>query len=148
MLTLGTFEHVEPAWTPSPEMKNPQNVNEVLAAPNRNDWVRAIEKEFNNMNCPSVYDDVDHTDDMHVIDSGWVFARKFKDGKFELSHFSGARPSQLFITPRSDGTSGWIARRLAMGARSTVSREVSAFARALPEQPRIKKLYDEITQQH
>jgi thiol-disulfide isomerase/thioredoxin len=28
----------------------------------------------------------------------------YKDGKFALSHFSGARPSQLFITPQSDGT--------------------------------------------
>jgi len=28
----------------------------------------------------------------------------YKDGKFVLSHFSGARPSQMFITPQSDGT--------------------------------------------
>jgi thiol-disulfide isomerase/thioredoxin len=28
----------------------------------------------------------------------------FKDGKFVLSHFSGARPSQMFITPQNDGT--------------------------------------------
>jgi len=28
----------------------------------------------------------------------------YKDGKFALSHFSGARPSQLFITPLADGT--------------------------------------------
>ena len=28
----------------------------------------------------------------------------YQDGKFVLSHFSGARPSQLFITPRADGT--------------------------------------------
>jgi hypothetical protein len=35
------------------------------------------------MSCLSAYDDIGRTDDMHVIDSGWVFARKFKDGKFE-----------------------------------------------------------------
>lgn len=28
----------------------------------------------------------------------------YKDGKFVLSHFSGARPSEIVITPQSDGT--------------------------------------------
>ncbi len=28
----------------------------------------------------------------------------YKDGKFVLSHFSGARPSQVFLTPQADGT--------------------------------------------
>jgi hypothetical protein len=81
MLALGTSEHVEPAWTPSTEME--KKPPKWLAALDQDSWVRAMEKEINNMNCLSVYDDMDRTGDMHVIDSGWVFARKFKDGKFE-----------------------------------------------------------------
>jgi Reverse transcriptase (RNA-dependent DNA polymerase) len=42
-----------------------------------------MEKGVNDMNHLLGYDDVGRMDDIYVIDSGWVFARKFKDGKFE-----------------------------------------------------------------
>jgi thiol-disulfide isomerase/thioredoxin len=38
-------------------------------------------------------------------DTGAITGR-YQDGKFVLSHFSGARPSQLVLTPASDGTLG------------------------------------------
>jgi hypothetical protein len=40
-------------------------------------------KGINSMNRLLVYGEVGHMDGMHVIDRGWVFARKFKNGKFE-----------------------------------------------------------------
>jgi ABC-type cobalamin/Fe3+-siderophores transport system ATPase subunit len=40
----------------------------------------------------------------------------------------------------------WIAQRLEMGARSTVSREIGAMARRLPKNPRWRKLIARITE--
>jgi hypothetical protein len=51
-------------------MKNSYNSKEALAAPDRDGWVRATEKEINNMNHLFVYNEVDCMDGMHVINSG------------------------------------------------------------------------------
>lgn len=62
-------------------------------------------------------------------DSGTLSGR-FKDGKFLLSHFSGARPTLLEVTQKADGSLA-----LVQGGRSnyTAVRVAGVGARALPE---------------
>ena len=53
----------------------------------------------------------------------------FRDGKFVLSHFSGARPGLLEVTPQSDGT-----LKLVLNGKSmTATRPAEARAKGLPE---------------
>lgn len=53
----------------------------------------------------------------------------YKDGKFVLSHFSGARPALLEVTPASDGT-----LKLVLNGKSlTATRQAEARAKGLPE---------------
>jgi len=54
----------------------------------------------------------------------------YKDGKFLLSHFSGARPALLEVTPESDGT-----LKLVLNGKNTMTavRPAEARAKGLPE---------------
>lgn len=56
----------------------------------------------------------------------------YRDGKFVLSHFSGARPALLFITPRPDGT---LAAELAGTNKGimTALRPTESRVKGLPE---------------
>jgi len=64
----------------------------------------------------------------------------FKDGKFLLSHFSGARPTILEITPQADGSLAMVqnAKTALIAVRPTDSR-----AKAVPE-PIDPKLYTSV----
>jgi len=53
----------------------------------------------------------------------------YKDGKFVLSHFSGARPALLEVTPASDG----VLQLVLNGKGLTATRPVEARAKGLPE---------------
>jgi len=53
----------------------------------------------------------------------------YKDGKFVLSHFSGARPALLEVTPASDGT----LKLVLNGKGLTATRQAEARAKGLPE---------------
>jgi thiol-disulfide isomerase/thioredoxin len=57
----------------------------------------------------------------------------YKDGKFVLSHFSGARPSQLLITPQNDGTLAVELSGQHHEGAMTAYRPEEARAKGLPE---------------
>lgn len=57
----------------------------------------------------------------------------YKDGKFLLSHFSGARPSLLTLTPASDGTLAVDLTSLHGHNEYKALRPAEARAKGLPE---------------
>jgi thiol-disulfide isomerase/thioredoxin len=65
-------------------------------------------------------------------DTGTLTGR-YKDGKFVLSHFSGARPSLLEITPQNDGTLTLVLNGQHNGGSITAIRPEEARAKGLPE---------------
>jgi thiol-disulfide isomerase/thioredoxin len=65
-------------------------------------------------------------------DTGTLTGR-FHDGKFVLSHFSGARPSLLVITPQKNGTLSLELNGLHDGGSITAVRPEEARAKNLPE---------------
>jgi thiol-disulfide isomerase/thioredoxin len=62
-----------------------------------------------------------------------VLTGTYKDGKFMLSHFSGARPSLLIITPRNDGTLALDLNGQHNGGSIIAYRPEAARAKGLPE---------------
>jgi peroxiredoxin len=67
---------------------------------------------------------------MRVDGDTGTLSGSYKDGKFTLSHFSGARPTLLVVTPAADGS-----LQLLQGARTqmTAFRITDARAKAAPE---------------
>jgi len=59
-----------------------------------------------------------------------MLAGTYHDGKFVLSHFSGARPLLLEVTPRKDGTLQVVQNR---GEEMTAVRSADARAKGLPQ---------------
>jgi len=59
-----------------------------------------------------------------------VLAGAFRDGKFVLSHFSGARPLRLELIPESDGTLSVVQNK---DAPLTAMRADQALAKGLPQ---------------
>jgi thiol-disulfide isomerase/thioredoxin len=64
-------------------------------------------------------------------DTGALTGR-YRDGKFVLSHFSGARPALLILTPASDGTLAVSLTSLHGHSDLTASRPEAARAKGLP----------------
>ena len=61
-------------------MQDPRLVEEVLNAPDANEWMAAMDMEIETTCCLNIFNAVPHPANTNVITPQWVFRRKFENG--------------------------------------------------------------------